>query len=206
MPALPPSEFITQATAQGFTFSIKPGDRLGVKPPPGGTLTDPIRRYVLSMKAELLALLNVCTIVDTPATYQADGADLPELASSKANFSSRFSPSDLDFYARHFEAVAAGRVVYTWPTHDETGAPFEPVRVAPGVTTECPEKWLSLAFSRFCNYWDMVHGGAITGQRLETARLSLQGLTAEMVGVIEQAKLESYDKVMSPAQLGGVGG
>lgn len=58
MPAMPPSEFVASAKQKGFIFSVKLGGALGVKPPPGGSLTEPMRRYVSAMKAELLALLS----------------------------------------------------------------------------------------------------------------------------------------------------
>jgi hypothetical protein len=57
MPApLPPAEFVAKATEQGFVFSVKPDGKIGVKPPASG-MTDGVRRYVSSMKSELLALL-----------------------------------------------------------------------------------------------------------------------------------------------------
>ncbi len=57
MGTLPPAEFVAKARAQGFVFSVKPGDQLAVKPPVSGVMTDSIRRYVSAMKPELLALL-----------------------------------------------------------------------------------------------------------------------------------------------------
>lgn len=57
MPAMAPSDFVASATQKGFIFSVKPGGALGVKPPPGGSLTEPMRRYIASMKTELLLLL-----------------------------------------------------------------------------------------------------------------------------------------------------
>nr|WP_309686513.1 hypothetical protein [Armatimonas sp.] len=54
---LPPAEFVAKARAQGFVFTVKPGDQLAVKSPAPGAMTDSIRRYVSAMKPELLALL-----------------------------------------------------------------------------------------------------------------------------------------------------
>lgn len=56
MDALSPQHFLTQAHINGFRFSVK-GDKLGVKPPLGGSITDPMRQYVLAMKGELLEIL-----------------------------------------------------------------------------------------------------------------------------------------------------
>jgi hypothetical protein len=44
-----------------------------------------------------------------------------------------------------FELVATGRVSWCWPS--------TPVRICQGTTADLPQRWVSLAFSRYCDLW-----------------------------------------------------
>lgn len=123
---LAPSHFIEQAQARGFTFSIKPGDQLGVKPPPGGSLPDPMRQYIGSMKRELLEVLRpVPREVPTSKEISPDWQKRSRLAAL-------------------LEEIATGRRSWHWSG---------PARVCAGTVAEDPRRWCELALPRLSRAW-----------------------------------------------------
>lgn len=88
---------------------------------------------------------------------------------------------------KNFELVATGRVSWSWPS--------TPVRICQGTTAEDPQRWLELAFSRYCDLWrreadpELAAGSPVLHARVALDRRLLLESFMEVLAQGEAPKL-----------------
>lgn len=174
------------------------GEALRYKAPPG-VLTAEVLEKLRRVKDKILPVLPErapSTSVD--CTSSPSSRSVPTHAESEP-MPTEYVPRNLRDYAdprrfaweKRFEAIATGTLVAHWPTHAPDGTPYEPVRIAQGTTTDCPERWFSLAFDRYCRLWRLVHDDELRKghpARWDCASRDLEILFSDLAAVFEQAE------------------
>jgi hypothetical protein len=189
--------YVESCAARGVIL-WRDGEALRYKAPPG-VLTPAVLEKLRQAKPKILPVLPDAPPVPSisgalPVSQSKDESSdfclvsTPSVSSETTHASdsaSSWRTPERIAWEKLIDAVASGRKLVFWPTHNEDGIELK-VQISPGVTTEEPERYFPLAYQRYCRIWHIAE--TATGEQKKRAERDREILFADLLRVLEQAE------------------